>query len=107
MLDDTVGLSGSERERIALARALFRAPRLIVLDEPFANFDSPSRRTLEAAVKVMKGSKCSVIITMSGQTNRLAGLIDRTLILGGRTPELSDPTERPVRPEKTELRSVK
>ncbi|ESW94857.1 hypothetical protein X769_31660 [Mesorhizobium sp. LSJC268A00] len=107
VLDDTVGLSGSERKRIALARALFRAPRLIVLDEPFANFDSSSRRALEAAVKVMKESGCSVIITMSGQTNRLAGLIDRTLILGGRTPELSDPTERPVRPQKTELRSVK
>ncbi|MER8980561.1 ATP-binding cassette domain-containing protein [Mesorhizobium sp. M0510] len=107
VLDDSVGLSGSERKRIALARALFRAPRIVVLDEPFANLDGSSRRTLEAAVKLMKESGCSVVVTMSGQSNRLAGLVDRTLILGGRTPELTDPSERRGRPEKADLRSVK
>ena len=110
LLSDEVGLSGSERKRVALARALFRAPRLIVLDEPFANFDSSSRRTLESAVGHMKDSGCTVIVTVSGQSNRLAALVDRSLILGGRTPELTDHTERSdrrIRPEKAVLRSVK
>ncbi|ESZ42941.1 hypothetical protein X732_03245 [Mesorhizobium sp. L2C066B000] len=110
LLNDSVGLSGSERKRVALARALFRSPRLIVLDEPFANLDSSSRKALESAVGYMKSSGCSVVVTMSSRSTRLAGLVDRSLILGGRTPELADHTERsvrPIRPGKTELRSVK
>ncbi|MER8409528.1 ATP-binding cassette domain-containing protein [Mesorhizobium sp. M1307] len=107
LLDDSVGLSGSERKRVALARALFRAPRLIVLDEPFANLDSSSRKTLEATVRLMKASGCSVIVTMSGHSKRLAGLVDRSLILGGRSPEPIEGSVRPVRFGKTELRSVK
>jgi ATP-binding cassette subfamily C protein len=58
----------------------------------------------------MKDSGCSVIVTVSGQSNRLAALVDRSLILGGRTPELTDHTERSdrrIRPEKAVLRSVK
>ncbi|WP_274631318.1 type I secretion system permease/ATPase [Arvimicrobium flavum] len=109
-LSDEIGLSGSERKRIALARALFRAPRLIVLDEPFANLDISSRRALESAVGHMKDLGCSVVITVSGQSSRLAALVDRSLILGGRTPEITNYTERSdrsMRPEKPALRSVK
>ncbi|MER9251964.1 ATP-binding cassette domain-containing protein [Mesorhizobium sp. M0074] len=107
LLNDSVGLSGSERKRVALARALFRAPRLIVLDEPFANLDAASKKTLESAVRLMKDAGSSVIVTISGQTNRLAGLVDRSLILGSRSPELTEGSVPPVRFGKTELRSVK
>ncbi|TIT19273.1 MAG: ATP-binding cassette domain-containing protein [Mesorhizobium sp.] len=107
LLNDSVGLSGSERKRVALARALFRAPRLIVLDEPFANLDAASKKTLESAARLMKDAGSSIIITMSGQTNRFAGLVDRSLILGGRSPELTEGSVRPLRFGKTELRSVK
>ncbi|RWB14356.1 MAG: ATP-binding cassette domain-containing protein [Mesorhizobium sp.] len=107
LLDDSVGLSGSERKRIAVARAFFRSPRLIVLDEPFANLDSSSRRNLEAAVKFMRDSGCSIVVTMSGRSKRFIGMIDKSLILGGQKPEFTDHSERPVRPGKPELRSVK
>ena len=107
LLDDSVGLSGSERKRIALASAFFRSPRLIVLDEPFANLDSSSRRALEATVKLMKESGCSVVVTMSGRSKRFIGMVDKSLILGGQKPEFNNHVEIPIRSGKPELRSVK
>ena len=86
---ETVGLSGSEFKRIAIARAIYGQPRLLVLDEPAANLDRPSRRTLEAAIVALKQQGCSVVITQAMQSVRTMSIADKFLILGGRNPEYS------------------
>jgi PrtD family type I secretion system ABC transporter len=106
---DTLGLSGSERKRIAMARAFFRQPRLIVLDEPSANLDSPSRRIMEAALKKLKADGCTIVVTQAIQSNQINRLADKFLILGGKSPEYSE-AEKPSRDRsdrKANLRSVK
>ena len=102
---DTVGMSGSERKRIALARAFYQCPRLIVLDEPSANLDSPSRRILEAALRELKRRGCSIVVTQAIQQAQMARIADRFLILGGRTPELTE-AEKPDAKSRPGLRSV-
>lgn len=46
-------LSGGEKRRVLLARALVAAPRLLILDEPVANVDAESERRIEARLRAL------------------------------------------------------
>ena len=103
------GLSGSQRKRIALARAIYKRPRLLVLDEPTANLDRPSRRVFEAAVMELKKRGCSIVITQAMPSARANTIADKFLILGGKIPEFSvgqPPDEKPAGSSRSHLRSL-
>jgi PrtD family type I secretion system ABC transporter len=55
-------LSSGQRQRIALARAVFGAPQLVVLDDPSANLDVAAERALARAVQALKATGATVVV---------------------------------------------
>lgn len=79
-LDTVVGdrgmmLSHGERQRIALARAILRRPRLLVLDEATNNLDSANEEQAMAAIGRMRGELTVVLIAHRLSVARWADMI--------------------------------
>nr|WP_306283210.1 type I secretion system permease/ATPase [Mesorhizobium sp. LMG17149] len=72
-------LSGGYRQRIALARAVFGTPNLIILDEPSSNLDADGDRALsECAIELKR--RGSTVIIVSHRPSTLAN-VDKILLL--------------------------
>ncbi|MGO9082623.1 MAG: ABC transporter ATP-binding protein [Streptosporangiaceae bacterium] len=79
-LDTVVGdrgyrLSGGEKQRIALARLLLKAPSVVVLDEATAHLDSESEAAVQRALKTALAGRTSVVIAHRLSTIREADQI--------------------------------
>jgi ABC-type multidrug transport system ATPase subunit len=74
-------LSGGERRRVHLARALAVAPDILLLDEPFAGLDAETRANLlEDAVSALRSDRRATLVVVHDRAEAWA-LADRLLIL--------------------------
>lgn len=76
--DGGVRLSGGERQRIALARALLRAPSLLILDEATSSLDRQNEARIYDALRQLHGRLTIIVISHSGETVNHA---DRLIVL--------------------------
>jgi ATP-binding cassette subfamily B protein len=68
-------LSGGEKQRIALARLLLKAPTVVVLDEATAHLDSESEAAVQRALKTALAGRTSLVIAHRLSTIREADQI--------------------------------
>jgi len=73
-------LSGGERRRVEIARALASAPRFILLDEPFAGVDPISVMDIQRIIKHLSNLGIGVLITDHNVRETL-GICDRAYIV--------------------------
>jgi lipopolysaccharide export system ATP-binding protein len=75
-----VSLSGGERRRVEIARALASHPRFILLDEPFAGVDPIAVLDIQKIIRFLKERKIGVLITDHNVRETL-GICDRAYII--------------------------
>jgi len=75
-----VSLSGGERRRAEIARALASDPKFILLDEPFAGIDPISVIDIQEIIKKLKNNKIGILITDHNVRETL-DVCDRSYIL--------------------------
>lgn len=74
-------LSAGQRQRIALARALYGEPFLVVLDEPNSNLDAEGDAALTSAIAAVR-ERGGIVVVVAHRPSALAGL-DTILVMSG------------------------
>ncbi len=74
-------LSGGEKQRTALARALAEVPELLLLDEPFAHLDHKNKQTLADAIEDLKKSHQLTCLFVTHDAAEAMAWADRIVIL--------------------------
>lgn len=74
-------LSGGEKQRCAIARALLNCPKLLLADEPTGNLDAATGAEILNLFQELRRQNPELTILMITHNRELSGLADRTLTL--------------------------
>jgi lipopolysaccharide export system ATP-binding protein len=87
-------LSGGERRKLELSRALVTDPKLLLLDEPFAGVDPVAKEEIQAEIRRLRGEFGKSVLITDHDAERTLQVCDRALIIDdGRVLKQGSPRE--------------
>ena len=75
-------LSGGEQQRILIAQALVRRPRLLLLDEPLDSLDLPNQASVSALIAKVSREENLAVLLVAHDVNPILPYLDRVIYLG-------------------------
>jgi zinc/manganese transport system ATP-binding protein len=75
-------LSGGEQQRLLIAQALARSPRLLLLDEPLDSLDLPNQAAVAALLSRICRDEGVAVVIVAHDVNPLLSYLDRVIYLG-------------------------
>lgn len=79
-------LSGGQKMRVSIGRALISQPEILFMDEPFSALDEPTRHELQDLVLELKNKFQMTLVFVTHSFYEAAYLADRVLILSNQKP---------------------
>ena len=76
-------LSGGEQQRLLIAQALVRRPRMLILDEPLDGLDIPNQTSMAGLLRRISTSEHVPILLVAHDVNPLVDYLDRVIYLAG------------------------
>ncbi len=74
-------LSGGEQQRLLIAQALVRNPKLLILDEPLDSLDLPNQASVAALIRRICTAAGVAVLLVAHDVNPLLGFLDRVVYL--------------------------
>ena len=86
-------LSGGEQQRLLIAQALVRGPRLLLLDEPLDSLDLPSSSAVAALVRRICREQDVAVLLVTHDVNPIVGYLDGVVYVAGGSAVEGTPEE--------------
>jgi len=76
-------LSGGQQQKVMIARALAKEPKILLMDEPFSNLDPESRERIPELIERLHEERGLTTIIVTHDVRRISGLCRRVIVMGG------------------------
>jgi len=86
-------LSGGEQQRLLIAQALVRRPRLLLLDEPLESLDLPNQHAVAALVRRICHEQGIAVLLVAHDVNPISDYLDQVVYFAGGTAVSGAPSE--------------